>query len=168
MASVPNHRFRYRTRRHLMLWKTVIGLAIAGSGLLTHYGHDNPIAMTAAALFVAVAVAVFVVSRHGDALTIDDRGLRFGFTGARFVGWPDIETVQFRRIDDIGFLLINRTATARAAEPPGRWQRIQAQRCEATDLVVPLLQTVDDARQIYKVVSMALTIARRGTTTVKR
>ena len=168
MASVPCHQFRYRMRHRLLLWKSVIGLAVAGSGLLTRYGHDNAFALTGAAVLLTLALVLFVLGRRNVALTLDDRGMRFGFRGGHAVTWPEIDAVQFRRIDGIGYLLVDRTAAARAAAPAGRVQSMLAKRCGAADLVVPLQNTIDDARQIHQIVAMALTIARQAATTVRR
>lgn len=168
MATVPHHTFRYRTRHRLILWKSLVGLVVAGSGLLTSYGHDNPLALAGAGALVALAVALFVLGRHGVALAIDDRGLRFGFAGTNRIPWSEIEAVHFRRIEGIGYLLVDRTAVARAAAPPGRWQQSLANRCKAADLVAPLRETIDDARQIHALVSMALSIARRGSESARR
>lgn len=168
MASVPSHQFRYRTRHRLLLWKSVIGLAVAGSGLLTRYGYDNVFALTGAAVLMTLALLLFALARHNVALAIDDRGMRFGFAGGHAVTWTEIDAVHFRRIDGVGYLLVDRTAVARDAAPPGRMQSLLAERVKAADLVVPLKDTVDDARQIHQIVAMALSIARQPAATARR
>ncbi len=155
MTSVPAQSFPMKPKHAWHIVAAGIGVALAGGELL-HLGRGDVVGWVTIACGAVLALWFGQPAwRRAPMVWFDDRGLWARVPGFGPLAWQDIERVRFVRVYGKPFLVVDRTASLRAAKPPSSVARAFARSAEAKDLAVPLENLEAAPDRVAAVVELA-------------
>ena len=157
MPTVPACEFQHTRGHKLRVMRVSISLCVLGAPLITSdVARSTGIVLCALGCLLAVLLHL---GFGGPAVAIDDEGLRIGRPGGGTLPWATIAAVRFLRVDQVAYLIVDRTAEARSQRKAGFFLRQPARHIGVEDIAVPLIGLRDEPRRVFEAVALAHSVA---------